>query len=61
MIASKLSVWQFLRRLLGFESFTSPWSAPESHYVLDGILGNQTDLLPTEHATDKGVPVTIEP
>ncbi len=27
-------------------------TAPESHYVLDGILGNQTDLLPTEHATD---------
>ena len=25
---------------------------PESPYVLDGILGNQTDLLITEHATD---------
>jgi hypothetical protein len=27
-------------------------TAPESHYVLDGVLGNQTDLLITEHATD---------
>lgn len=27
-------------------------TAPESPYVLDGILGNQTDLLITEHATD---------
>jgi TnpA family transposase len=27
-------------------------TAPESHYVLDGILGNQTDLPITEHATD---------
>ena len=27
-------------------------TAPESHYVLDGILGNQTDLLIAEHATD---------
>jgi hypothetical protein len=27
-------------------------TAPESPYVLDGILGNQTDLLVTEHATD---------
>ena len=27
-------------------------TAPESHYVLDGILGNQTDLPVTEHATD---------
>jgi TnpA family transposase len=25
---------------------------PESPFVLDGILGNQTDLLITEHATD---------
>ena len=25
---------------------------PESPYVLDGVLGNQTDLLITEHATD---------
>ena len=25
---------------------------PESPYVLDGILGNQTDLLIAEHATD---------
>ena len=27
-------------------------TAPESQYVLDGILGNQTDLPVTEHATD---------
>jgi TnpA family transposase len=27
-------------------------TAPESHYVLDGILGNETDLPITEHATD---------
>src|SRR6266487_5248280 len=27
-------------------------AAPESHYVLDGILGNDTDLPITEHATD---------
>jgi TnpA family transposase len=27
-------------------------TAPESHYVLDGILGNATDLPITEHATD---------
>ena len=27
-------------------------TAPESHYVLDGILGNQADLPVTEHATD---------
>ena len=27
-------------------------TAPESPYVLDGILGNQTDLPVTEHATD---------
>jgi TnpA family transposase len=27
-------------------------SAPESHYVLDGILGNDTDLPIAEHATD---------
>jgi TnpA family transposase len=27
-------------------------TAPESPYMLDGILGNQTDLLITEHATD---------
>ncbi len=27
-------------------------TSPESPYVLDGILGNQTDLLITEHATD---------
>jgi TnpA family transposase len=27
-------------------------AAPESHYVLDGILGNATDLPITEHATD---------
>ena len=27
-------------------------TAPESHYVLDGILGNDTDLPVTEHATD---------
>ena len=27
-------------------------TAPESPYVLDGILGNQTDLLISEHATD---------
>jgi TnpA family transposase len=27
-------------------------TAPESHYVLDGILGNSTDLPLTEHATD---------
>jgi TnpA family transposase len=27
-------------------------TAPESPYALDGILGNQTDLLITEHATD---------
>src|SRR5450759_4050401 len=27
-------------------------TAPESPYVLDGVLGNQTDLLITEHATD---------
>jgi TnpA family transposase len=27
-------------------------TAPESHYVLDGILGNQTDLPVAEHATD---------
>ena len=27
-------------------------TAPESHYVLDGILGNQADLPVAEHATD---------
>jgi TnpA family transposase len=27
-------------------------TAPESHYVLDGILGNETDLPIHEHATD---------
>jgi TnpA family transposase len=27
-------------------------TAPESHYVLDRILGNETDLPITEHATD---------
>jgi Tn3 transposase DDE domain len=27
-------------------------AAPESHYVPDGILGNDTDLPITEHATD---------
>jgi hypothetical protein len=27
-------------------------TAPESHYVLDGILGNETDLPISEHATD---------
>ena len=27
-------------------------TSPESPYALDGILGNQTDLLITEHATD---------
>jgi TnpA family transposase len=27
-------------------------TSPENPYVLDGILGNQTDLLTTEHATD---------
>jgi len=27
-------------------------TSPESPYVLDGILGSQTDLLITEHATD---------
>jgi TnpA family transposase len=27
-------------------------TAPESHYVLDGILGNETDLPIAEHATD---------
>lgn len=27
-------------------------TAPESHYVLDGILGNDTDLPVEEHATD---------
>jgi TnpA family transposase len=27
-------------------------TAPESHYVLDGILGNDTDLPIAEHATD---------
>ena len=27
-------------------------TAPESHYVLDGILGNGLDLPITEHATD---------
>jgi len=27
-------------------------TSPESPYVLDGILGNQTDLIVTEHATD---------
>jgi TnpA family transposase len=27
-------------------------TAPESHYVLDGILGNETDLPVAEHATD---------
>ena len=27
-------------------------TSPENPYVLDGILGNQTDLLITEHATD---------
>jgi len=27
-------------------------TSPESPYVLDGILGNQTDLIITEHATD---------
>ena len=27
-------------------------TVPESPYVLDGILGNQTDLLITQHATD---------
>jgi len=33
---------------------------PESPYALDGILGNQTDLLITEHATDThGVVVTL--
>jgi hypothetical protein len=37
-------------------------TAPESPYVLDGILGNQTDLLITEHATDThGVVVTWTP
>ena len=35
---------------------------PESPYVLDGILGNQTDLLIAEHATDThGVVVTWTP
>jgi len=34
-------------------------AAPESHYVLDGILGNATDLPIAEHATDThGVVVT---
>jgi len=34
-------------------------AAPEGHYVLDGILGNDTDLPTTEHATDThGVVVT---
>lgn len=27
-------------------------TAPESHYVLDGLLGNATDLPVFEHATD---------
>jgi Tn3 transposase DDE domain-containing protein len=27
-------------------------TAPESHYVLDGVLGNDTDLPIVEHATD---------
>jgi hypothetical protein len=37
-------------------------TAPESHYVLDGILGNETDLPITEHATDThGVVVTWTP
>src|SRR6266568_1615426 len=27
-------------------------TSPENPYVLDGILGNQTDLIVTEHATD---------
>src|SRR5690348_1494899 len=27
-------------------------TSPQSPYALDGILGNQTDLLITEHATD---------
>lgn len=27
-------------------------TAPESHYVLDGLLGNQSDLPVSEHATD---------
>jgi len=27
-------------------------TAPESHYVLDGLLGNETDLPTFEHATD---------
>jgi TnpA family transposase len=27
-------------------------TAPESHYVLDGALGNGTDLPIVEHATD---------
>lgn len=27
-------------------------TAPESHYVLDGLLGNETDLPTVEHATD---------
>jgi TnpA family transposase len=27
-------------------------TSPESPYALDGILGNETDLLITEHATD---------
>jgi len=27
-------------------------TAPESHYVLDGLLGNETDLPVFEHATD---------
>jgi hypothetical protein len=37
-------------------------TAPESHYVLDGLLGNETDLPVFEHATDThGVVVTWTP
>ncbi len=35
-----------------FDTKVIPATAPEGHYVLDGILGNQTDLPITEHATD---------
>lgn len=35
-----------------FETKVVVATAPESHYVLDGILGNDTDLPIVEHATD---------
>ena len=36
-------------------------TAPESHYVLDGLPGNETDLPVFEHATDTHGPRQLRP